>query len=403
MWLYIPSACVPVGPGSKLDSTLPVPELSHLSFTWNDRPMRRQSWPRVWKKEPCIRRLSGLTLKPCAAQSSAITFAKQLAAKALAASRQDIPANPFPSPVSSVARMIRDTYGQRSVTRLSAISRACVFSRTSQATLLSDSIPFSLIYERWATELRAACLLRRRSVLLTSGSGCSSWPTACTSSEQRDRCSSPPHGMANTDKTGKKGGAGGGEFALQANSWPTPNQTDNKGVSQPVGRRPECDDDLPSRVERWPTPASRDHKSGQASQATLDKNARPLNEAAEMNFPSSPPAPATEPLGQESSQGGQGSHRLWLTPKAAELWGEKYKPETSQRHAAEGRQITLSQQVGHVLYKGKKRLNPNFVDWLMGYPIGHSDCDSTVTPSYLSRWRRLSSLCLRHWLAKVTE
>jgi hypothetical protein len=30
--------------------------------------------------------------------------------------------------------------------------------------------------------------------------------------------------------------------------WPTPNQTDTKGPSQPEGRRPTCDDDLPSRV-----------------------------------------------------------------------------------------------------------------------------------------------------------
>ena len=31
-----------------------------------------------------------------------------------------------------------------------------------------------------------------------------------------------PHGMANLDVTGKRGGAGGGEFAKQANNWPTP-------------------------------------------------------------------------------------------------------------------------------------------------------------------------------------
>jgi hypothetical protein len=32
-----------------------------------------------------------------------------------------------------------------------------------------------------------------------------------------------PHGMANMDASGKHGGAGGGEFAKQANNWPTPN------------------------------------------------------------------------------------------------------------------------------------------------------------------------------------
>ena len=36
--------------------------------------------------------------------------------------------------------------------------------------------------------------------------------------------------------------------------WPTPNSTDYKGSSQPEGRRRECDDDLPSRVAKFPTP-----------------------------------------------------------------------------------------------------------------------------------------------------
>jgi hypothetical protein len=44
--------------------------------------------------------------------------------------------------------------------------------------------------------------------------------------------------------------------------WPTPNATDIKGASQPAGRRPACDDDLPSRVAaNWPSPQSNDDKN----------------------------------------------------------------------------------------------------------------------------------------------
>ena len=41
---------------------------------------------------------------------------------------------------------------------------------------------------------------------------------------------------------------------------PTPNSTDYKGASQPMGRRPPCDDDLPSRIvrEMYPTPRTED-------------------------------------------------------------------------------------------------------------------------------------------------
>jgi hypothetical protein len=39
-----------------------------------------------------------------------------------------------------------------------------------------------------------------------------------------------PHGMANMDASGKHGGAGGGEFAKQANNWTTPQAHDSGGA-----------------------------------------------------------------------------------------------------------------------------------------------------------------------------
>jgi hypothetical protein len=47
-----------------------------------------------------------------------------------------------------------------------------------------------------------------------------------------------PHGMAGVDRTGKKGGPGGGEFAKMANNWATPNEGDYKrGVQEKDGKR----------------------------------------------------------------------------------------------------------------------------------------------------------------------
>jgi len=180
--------------------------------------------------------------------------------------------------------------------------------------------------------------------------------------------------MANTDKTGKKGGAGGGEFALQANQWHTPSTCD---------RGPESKE----------------------SKATLSKNARPLNEAAEMNFPSSLPAPATEPPGQPSSQGGLDSHRLWSMPREkGNRTSAKAMTERTDGGGGTAAPSLEQQATGKVhLGETKKRLNPNFVDWLMGYPIGHSDSNSTGIASSLSAWRRRSSACLRRWLKAVTE
>ena len=46
-----------------------------------------------------------------------------------------------------------------------------------------------------------------------------------------------PHGMANIDASGKHGGAGGGEFAKQANAWTTPQAHDSGGGNPDRVRR----------------------------------------------------------------------------------------------------------------------------------------------------------------------
>lgn len=40
-------------------------------------------------------------------------------------------------------------------------------------------------------------------------------------------------------------------------------------------------------------------------------------------------------------------------------------------------------------------LNPRFVEWLMGFPLGWTDCTQSVTPSF-RRWRRLHLLPLQN-------
>jgi hypothetical protein len=61
--------------------------------------------------------------------------------------------------------------------------------------------------------------------------------------------------------------------------WQTPSARDQEGSGFRGGDRRE-EPKLGGQAKQWPTPAARDHKSGQASQETLDKNTRPLNEVA---------------------------------------------------------------------------------------------------------------------------
>ena len=94
--------------------------------------------------------------------------------------------------------------------------------------------------------------------------------------------------------------------ATASGLWPTPRANDGE-------KRGEIANDirsvLPAAAKHWPTPTSRDWRSGKASQATMDRNARPLSEVV----------------------GGT--------------------------------------------------LNPTWVEWLMGFPLGWTDCGPSETPS----------------------
>ena len=140
----------------------------------------------------------------------------------------------------------------------------------------------------------------------------------------------------------------------QTMHWPTPQARDVKSPdmegSGNYERKVEngWTIDLNSAAANWPTPATRDWKSGEASEETLNRNARPLLEIA-SHF--SLPAPPTSTHGGKSPSG------------------------------------------------STRRLNPDFVDWLMGLPPGWTDYAPLETASYLSRVRSL----LRSYLGGRAE
>ena len=198
-----------------------------------------------------------------------------------------------------------------------------------------------------------------------------------------------PHGMSNVDFRGKVGGCGGGEFAKQANQWQTPatdsfrsrggERKDEMGldqqarafpliaeptayaitptdhVTETTAGLPETDANTPkdsptlmNLKTNWQTPQSMDWKSGEIKPETAAKHlgTRPLNE--QVLSPQAPPIPD----GLTSSENAQTSRR---------------------------------------------RLNPRFVEWLMGFPIGWTELcktepkDSRDSETQLSRKSRNGS------------
>jgi hypothetical protein len=147
------------------------------------------------------------------------------------------------------------------------------------------------------------------------------------------------------DRVGRFGTKHGGRnLTDDVTAWATPNAHDRAQTPRQVDHGIQ----LANQVANWPTPTVVDYKSDESRKSTEEiykKKGRPLRRVA-CHF--SPPAPPT-PDGPQSS-------------------------------------------------KARRTLNPLFVEWLMGWPSGWTDCDSAATglSHYRQRMRiKLSTLCSR--------
>lgn len=136
--------------------------------------------------------------------------------------------------------------------------------------------------------------------------------------------------------------------SVERGLWPTPRAT--RANTRPNGKGGRT---LLDEARKWPTPTRRDAKSLKA--VTRGANATPGG---------TPLAVAV----------------MWATPNASEArqgWQDRSRGK-------KGTQESLSTQVvkasgGREATSGQ--LNPTWVEWLMGFPIGWSDCGHSGTPS----------------------
>ena len=171
---------------------------------------------------------------------------------------------------------------------------------------------------------------------------------------------------------GAKGGPGqsygsGGMPPLpaQAAQWQTPVADDQMDrLRGKINSRGEPK--LSAQAIQWPTPAAQNWKgSSAASVIRADGKSRMdiLHYRAEQGF--TPPDPMTMPHGQRSSLHAPISRPLWAF-----------------MIASHGR--VVSRRI--LRTRARRRLNPLFVGWLMGWPTGHALCACSATVFTL--WQR---------------
>lgn len=147
----------------------------------------------------------------------------------------------------------------------------------------------------------------------------------------------------------------------QATQWQTP--ATDAFRSRGGDRKQEMGLDQQARF--FSTPSSRDWKSEDASNQTMARNARPLNEVIEhWNTPHAPRDHDSDH--SESTYLGRQVSSLQHLPT-------QVGPESSETSPASARPSPSKNPTESRLLK--RRLNPRFVEWLMGLPIGWTEVD----------------------------
>lgn len=237
------------------------------------------------------------------------------------------------SPADAVDRMILATCGPTSLASLTRRHRPSSFSRTCPATSIWGSVRLPESLKEWATRSRRACSARERSARRIVGFGCS-----------YSQWPTAKASLGGADPVGGGDNRGAANLKRAVLEWTTPQAHDVTGGHLTRGGLRSSEMLLPGQAKMWPTPTQRDSK-GKSQRG----EAAPMDALANMAECSRSfrPDPATSMPGDESS-------------------------------------------------KQTRRLNLRFVEWLMGWPIGWTDCErpATASSAYKRRMRSaLSGLC----------
>lgn len=335
------------------------------SLLWRSKPTHWRTWSQRLRRASWLSRLCGRICEP----SRQSDFED-----ALISSFRAIRANHFRSQASVKEPTIPDTFGRLLLESSRQLSLFGASSRTSPDTLASDSPTFIAAYEIWVTKLRLDCLQRQSAARLTSGNGSLSWPTV--RANETCQYNSKDNGVA---------------LSRAVKQWPTPEAQNQEGYQVVNGKK------IPRLGQQvnWPTARASDGEHGGPNQR--DSAGRPALSMA-VNWP-------TPQHSEYKGQSQRGQHcpddRLTnkvlsgqpapdspsMNGKSRELWAT---PNIPDRGGPGGQHSDLAID----LNCAPRKLNPAWVEQLMGLPTGWTAFDSSETESSLSRRKKRSGPCM---------
>lgn len=364
------------------------------------KPLPARTWLQKWKRDSWTQHLYGRILNPSHGKAFETEWTSLL---------EVTPANHSPQQGSEQERMTQDTCGLGSQTEFGFCDQECASLRTSKDTSRWDSPASSATWKSWVTRCRGEYSLRVKSAHPTNASGCSSWPT--TRASDWKGC-----GNAVNRKDGKHR-----LDTLEAvvihgkEAWQTPTTNmdmvrieegiqKRKEFRASIGRKSIPDGNLGeqmqrvikhgppapanhsthgSRQESWATPQASDHIEGRRTD--LDSNQKCLGrDMKQWATPNCGDAKAGMSTGRKQKSLGQDVTN-WATPATRDTQGPRGKAANERK----GNPMdTLPNQLG-------AKLNPRWVETLMGLPIGWTmpSCTRPVTVAPMSYAFSEMALC----------
>lgn len=308
------------------------------SLMWRSKPSRSATWLQRWRRVKWFRLLCGRILKP----SRQRFFVEEYTA-----SLPVILASRFLPQENEKELTIRDTFGRLYASTSTQLDLFGASSKTSQDTSGWDSTRFTKTFERWVTLLRQDSLRRQKSARLTSENDCLSWPTI--------RASDGEHGG--------------------------PNQRDSSG--KPA---------LPMAVQNWRTPNGPDGEGGIMENLPGKDGHYKLRDQVNWKTPKTPTGGA-ESRASRASRGSGGEDLAaqvtsWPTSRQAEYKGCGPKGSKSQIHRLKRDYLDATveeldgrpaQDKSSTTGSPRAQLNPDWVETLMGIPVGWTAFDFAET------------------------
>ena len=436
MWIHVPSlASVQDTEELNLDSR----QLSLLEqfATWKTKSVSQRSWLHVWKTEPSIRLLYGLTLEPSTLNRGATKWISSL---------EDSPVNHTQLPGNKREKTTQGNSAEKSSELPKDLGTQLSFSKMFLESLDTTGIPYDPNYERWVMKLRKDYSQRQKQAHLINDSDSSSWPTASARDYKGNEGTVTFKNGRFVRTSNTTGTEYGGTLDGAVVNWRTPSSSETEGGIKDFDRKiglggQPAQHKLRDQVAAWPTPNTMDVLPPRSQEGTKKlfegqrKGRTSPSNLREFVHPENWPTPTTQEIkhndmkftetGRRETKDGKDSHSLNLQDVSAEWTKEKEIWPTPRVSSANGpSQSELEQgnpkrrletevplwtppnkekeiwatsihptqaneKNGHSCSPKCRRLNPLFAEMLMGLCQGWTDASEPLGMEWFRRWQQL--------------